>query len=106
MIPASAMECNCDQCGAEFYIGRTSPKRFDDYLWPGYCPVCGASKSLTGITVTSKFKQADASRAVDFEDACAICGRTLKEHSIEGVKACGRKRSANFHQLPSLLICI
>jgi hypothetical protein len=48
MIPASAMECNCDQCGAEFYIGRTSPKRFDDYLWPGYCPVCGASKSLRG----------------------------------------------------------
>jgi len=85
MIPVSATECTCHQCGAEFYIGRTNPKRLDDCLMPDYCPMCGATKSQSGSVVTTSFKGQDPSRAVDFDGECAICGRTLKEHSLEGI---------------------
>ena len=92
MIPASATECTCHKCGAQFYIGRTNPKRLDDYLMPAYCPLWGSNASLSGTTLTVTFNQGDASRAVDFDGACDVCGRTLKEHSIEGIKACARKQ--------------
>jgi hypothetical protein len=90
MIPVSATECTCNQCGAELYIGRTNPKRPDDYLMPDYCPMCGLTKSLTGVTITAMIQGADPSRAVDFDGECAICGRTLKEHSLEGITACAQ----------------
>jgi hypothetical protein len=93
MIPVSATECTCKQCGAEFYIGRTHPKLHDDYLMPGYCPVCGATNSLTGVTVGFTIKGATPSPAVDFDGECAICGRTLKEHSVEGIMTCAHRQS-------------
>ena len=62
MIPASATECGCQQCGAHFYIGRTNPKRLDDYLMPAYCPLCGSNASLSGRTTTATFKHANPAR--------------------------------------------
>jgi hypothetical protein len=91
-VPVSSSECTCQKCGAEFYLGRTHPSRFDDYLIPEYCPVCGATKSLTIVTLTATIKGADPSRAVDFDGECSICGRTLKEHSLEGIQACAHKQ--------------
>lgn len=92
MIPASATECTCDRCGAEFYIGRANPQRPDDYLMPEYCPACGANRSLSGSTITAETQGADPSRAVDLDAECLICGKALKEHSIEGIKGCARKQ--------------
>lgn len=101
MKPVSATECTCNHCGAEFYAGHTNPKRVDDYLWPAYCPMCGVRslsisiRSTTGKakmrTITGTVKEGGPSRVVDFDDVCNICGRTLKEHSLEGIEACADK---------------
>jgi len=37
-------------------------------------------------------KEADPSRAVYFDRECSICGRTVKEHSLEGIQACAHKQ--------------
>jgi hypothetical protein len=91
-VPVSSSQGTCQKCGTEFYLGRTHPSRFDDYLIPEYCPVCGATKSLTIITLNTTIKGSDPSRAVDFDGVCSICGRTMKEHSIEGIVACAQKQ--------------
>jgi hypothetical protein len=91
-VPVSSAQCTCQECGAEFYLGRTHPSRSDHYLIPKYCPVCGSSKSLRTITLTATMKGADPSRAVDFDGECSTCGRTMKEHSAEGIVACAHKQ--------------
>jgi DNA-directed RNA polymerase subunit RPC12/RpoP len=91
-VPVSASQCTCQNCGAEFYLGNKNPSRFDDYLIPTYCPVCGGTKSLSIVTMTATTEGADPSRAVDFDGECSICSRTLKEHSVEGIQACAQKQ--------------
>jgi hypothetical protein len=91
-LPISSSQCTCQKCGAEFYVGRTHPSRSDDYLIPEYCPVCGVAKSLAILTLATTVKGADPSRVVNFDGECSICGRTMKEHSVEGIVACGQKQ--------------
>jgi hypothetical protein len=94
MIPISATECTCHKCGAEFYVGRTNLERPDDYLMPDYCPMCGAAKSLSGVTVAATIRREDPSRAVDFDGECAnhpprrlVCG-DFTPHKIHSLVGC------------------
>lgn len=75
MMLASATQSRCHQCGAEFYIGYNNSKRVDEYRFPRYCPMCGATKIHT-------------SSGTVFDEQCPCCGKRLKEHSVEGIIDC------------------